>query len=346
MKKVIITLFVLLTVAFVFTMVYPYLRVRQFDTIKLEKEPDGIFCSRYTERLAVVTDGVLTIYDETGTGKVIDTDLYITSAFPIENSVWVIDDKKNLYEIYDKAGDADNVSEVILSEVKYFSCIPNGNELYCYCAINEDGDLYGWGYNGNYNLGIEGNGTFDTPVKIDYMKDCRKVYFTNGATYVLTNDAEVYEAGIGNYVEVKDENNCSQYVPEYMKRFTKVDELTGTQEIYEANNDAIAVVGDRLKIWCFGEYSQIDRSLSDEKHYKDLGIYCFSSGAMYALGLSEDGDVYYWGYDILNAPKNKGTPWVSKPTRIKEIENAEMIYAGCSTGYVKKGLDIIILKQE
>lgn len=329
-------------------MVYPNLKVRQFDTIKLEKEPDGICCSRYTDRLAVVTDGVLTIYDGTGTGKVIDTDLYITSAYPIEDSVWVIDDKKNLYEIYDKSGDADNVSEVILSEVKYFSCIPSGyNELYSYCAINEDGDLYGWGYNGNYNLGIEGNRTFDTPVKIDYMKDCRKVYFTNGATYVLTSDAEVYEAGIGNYVEVKDENNCSQYVPEYMKRFTKVDELTGTQEIYETNSDAIAVVGDRLKVWCFGEYSQIDRSLSDEKQYKDLGLYCFSAGGKYSLGLSEDGDVYYWGYDIINVSTKKCCPpWVSKPTRIKEIENAEMIYAGFTTGYVKKELDIIILKRE
>lgn len=65
---------------------------------------------------------------------------------------------------------------------------------------------------------------------------------------------------------------------------------------------------------------------------------------MLCLGMTGNGEIYYWGYDIMHSYKNKSDLMVNKVTKIPEIQNADMIYTGLSVGYVKKGLDIIILK--
>lgn len=59
--------------------------------------------------------------------------------------------------------------------------------------------------------------------------------------------------------------------------------------------------------------------------------------------MNEKGDVFYWGTDILGKTKSKDTPWIYTP--IEVIKNADNIYAAQNVGYVKKGLDIIILKR-
>ena len=313
---------------------------KRFDRIILEEEPDGIYSSPYTNKLAVVTDGRLDIFNEYGEVETVDTGIRVTFVFLLEDSMWVIDDKYNLYEMEYNTTSELSSEDIVLSEVKSFSCTPNEyNSLFSYGVVCESGDVYVWGCNKDYQFGIEGTDTIVTPYKIDYIHDIEQIDFGNGTTLLLSKDGSVYEAGVSK--QISEGNGEFSY--QYKKKFTKIDNLQSVKRIYNGSDKMVVLDNDDIEYWGYGCYEEGYQNETREQTFRNEGINILSFGSDYQMGMNQSGDVYYWGHDIINTPKDKSEPWVYEPTLV--IENADMIYAGKNVGYVKKKLEILILKE-
>ena len=312
---------------------------KRYNKIELPKEPDGIFTSIYTDRLAVVIDGKLTMYDETGRSRYIDTPFDISFAYPLEDSIYLVDTDGNLYELVYKFYTEIPISDVILTDVKYFTCTPNSiNSEASYGAITKDGDLYVWGSNKGYCLGVDGAETIEKPTRIKKIKDAKKIEFTGDTTMVLTETGYVYEAGCVNYESNKDEVTYN-----YRKEFVKLEDLYDVVDI-NTGYTKIIMWDDKIEYWsCYGyDFREEHKFMISygEKLFK-----CYAQSSKFCVTLDETGEVFCLGYDFAGVEhvNCKCITNFDEPQKITKVKNAEKVYAGASVAYVKAGNEIIIL---
>lgn len=245
---------------FVIPLILVGVNYTKYDCIILSKEPDGIFSSAYTNKLAVITDGQLRIYDENGKYRDIKTAFRVTYAYPLEDTAWLIDDNDNLYELNYKYTTETTVSEVVLQNIKSFFGTPRQ-----FAAIDNNGDLYVWGDNGQSLLGIDGEEYIEKPMKADYIKNVKKVAFGNLVTLLLTENGDVYEAGV-----YKFQDEVSADKPIYITSFTKIEVLSDITDIC-MGEDVFAVCNDKVVEWGYG-YVGLDNNMASFCHKEGLKI--------------------------------------------------------------------------
>jgi len=303
----------------------------------LENEPDVIFSSSFTNDLFVITDGELTVYDENGNSKKMLTTYKLKSIFPANDTIWVIDIENNLYSIDSKS----KKSTFVLSDVIDFSC-GSGS----YAAIIENGDLYVWGENTDYILGVGEKSNIEEPFLVSSVHNVKKVELRNRYALLLDEHGQVYECDLVDYK--KSEKDSS--TPGYVKEFQSIDELENIQNIISGyGNIAIKNTGE-IYYWFSGFKSNLKHPYVGD--LSEISAYCeranimdYSTGLMFYLGINGSGEVYYWGVDIITKATRKEEKIARYPTKIKQIKNAEAVYAGRNIGYVKKGKSIIVLKK-
>lgn len=312
----------------------------RYEKIELPQEPDGIFSSPYTNKLAVIMDGKLTMYDETGRSRYIDTPFDISFAYPLEDSIYLIDVDGNLYEMIYKFYTEVPISDVILKDVKDFTCVYSYNDdLFSYGAVTSQGDLYVWGSNKYGNLGLKNTGYIEEPIKLEYVSNIEKVIFTYDVSMLLTKDGKVYEAGtVDKYNEITQETKCV-----YLQEFTEIENIENVIDIS---------LGFYAKMFFYEtgiEYQFYKHNYFKEEVQKCLDI-CesiqlidVSQSIFFWVGITEEGQVYYWGRDVMNISNNPHF-FAMEPVKVKWIKNAEAVYAGETVAYVKKGNELIILK--
>lgn len=316
----------------------------KYSVITLDKEPKGIYSSPYNNNLAVVYDDRIVLYNEYGEMKEYDINLSITYMVPIDDYAWVVDDDKNMYKLTYVNDSELEISDAILTDIDTLEAT-----LDAFGAVTSGGELYVYGDNECGWLGIEGESYISKPTKIEYLNNVTKLVFSNGMSSVLTTRGEVYSAG---RINAYDQNN--RHYSEYIYEFTRDEALNDVQNIYGL--DYLYSICDDGNIVCSYGYSynesndkyifRTNDELSDKciKNHIDI----FSEGMKYTLGLNHKGEVYYWGYDFLFVPKNKGDDsfWITLPVRLTDLEGIEMIYGAEEVAYLKKGLDIYIIKKQ
>ncbi|MBE5945894.1 MAG: hypothetical protein E7259_02985 [Lachnospiraceae bacterium] len=314
----------------------------KYKKIELAKEPDGIFSSQYTNKLAVIIDGKLTMYDETGRSRYIDTPFDISLAYPLEDSIYLVDKEGNLYELNYKLYTETPISDIILTNVKYFSCAHNSNDnTVCCGAITENGELYVWGSNKGYCLGIDGPENIEIPTKIENIKDAKKIQFASETTMVLTETGYVYEAGC-----VSSESDGEDVIYNYQKEFVKLEELSDVTDI-NTGYSKIIMWDDKIEYWNSYGYDVREEHRFDIT-YGDTLFKCYSQSSLFCVTLDEEGKVYCLGYDFARVEhvNCKCITHFFEPQIITKIKNAEEVYAASSVAYVKAGNEIVVLKDK
>lgn len=336
MKKLFIILTCIATLLGILLLIINFSN-KKFMMFSLENEPDGIFSSSFTNDLFVITDGELTVYDENGNSKKMSTTYKLKSVFPANDIIWAIDIENNLYSIDSKS----KKSTFVLSDVIDFS---SGSGSYA--AIIENGDLYVWGENKDYILGVGEKSNIEEPILVSNIHKLKKVYL--GSTYSLLLDerGQVYECGLVDYKKSEKDS----HTPIYVKEFQSIDELENIRDIVLGYGNVAIKNTDEIYYWFSGFKSNKKNPYVGD--LSEISAYCeraniinYSSGLEFYLGISDNGEVYYWGWDIITKATRKEEKIAMYPTKIKQIKNAEAVYAGRNIGYVKKGKSIIVLKK-
>ncbi len=315
---------------------------RRYPTIKLEEEPKGIYTYSYDERLTVLYDDSIVIYDEYGksTEYIVDSDVVIADMYPVGDFAWVIDESKNLYKMSYLAEGKVQFSDIILVDI-----VDLAAEDDSFCAVTSDGELYVWGNNEYSSLGLKDIEYVDEPTKIDYISMVSQVVFVNSGTYVLKHNGTVFYSGWAcGY------NQNGEAYETNIEEYTLIEELHGIKEIY--GGYMFYAIDSDGNITCSSGYTYDDKNekynvefaeeISHECQSKNI---CkFSGGVKYSIGLSEEGFIYLWGVNYAKAPVDKsGHEYLYAPEKIPRIGKVDNAYGALSTIYAKKGLTIYII---
>ncbi|MBE5943816.1 MAG: hypothetical protein E7258_02740 [Lachnospiraceae bacterium] len=314
----------------------------RYPTITLKEEPKGIYTYSYDERLTVLYDDSIVIYDEYGneTEYEVDSDVVIADMYPVGDFAWVIDESKNLYKMSYLVEGKVQFSDVILMDIVDFTAVDDS-----FCAVTSDGELYVWGNNENCSLGIKNRECIDVPTKVDYMSDVVMVQINSGNTYVLKNDGTVYFSGqISVYDEIGE--GYSKSVEEYVQitELNNIKSIEGNYEIQVINNDNEVI--SVLYMEFYGGTKEYK-----PKYYEEASTLCneknvtnFSSSSQFTVGVTNEGVAYLWGANFIEGMKGKADmDKIVYPKKIPRLDTVDDVYAAFGVVYAKKGLTIYII---
>lgn len=284
----------------------------ELSSFSLEHEPDNIFASNVSDNLLVCIDGEIREYRPSGRYYTLDINAEIKSAYPGERTMtaWYIDTNDHLYHF-------EAIKEtLVLEDVKSFSVGAGG-----YAAVSGNGDVYFW------------NSESDKPLCIGNVPNAEKISlgYTYGYYYALVLDAEnqVYEC-----VFPDDESSSFE--------FKKIDELKSAKAIYSGYGSIAVTNSGEVRFWLdsFGsgrKSPNIDSPSNIERKCNELGLIKFSLAHSFDVGLSKNGEVYFWGEDHFRNPNDKSIKYVDSPERIRSIAEADDVFAGLRTIYIRSG---------
>ncbi len=332
-KKIKRTILILISIAIVVVVVLCLINKYTYKKIKFDQLPDATFSSQYSNKLATVINGKLVLYDENGNRTNIDTPFNVVFACPLEESIWVINDKNNLYEVsYSSV-----ISDVVLTNVAYINMAPNH-----YTAITMSGELYVWGENIGYRLGLDKEGYIDIPKRIDGIANAKETAISYGNTVVLLEDGTVYAAGEiyqKDYMEAVDN----------LTEFTLLNEMNGVEHLHNGGL-CISQMGNKFKSWSYlykdfdnNEYKAKEITSVDD-FFDDKEVICCAVASGFTTFLTAEGDIFYWGYDFLDTPDCKCDSYAMPCQKVPYIDDVDMIYAGSDVVYARKGNDMYIIK--
>ena len=135
-------------------------------------------------------------------------------------------------------------------------------------AITEDGDLYMWGDNSAYGLGIGENSdnskSYNTPQKVNGISDVSDVSICGSTTTAITSSGKVY--AWGNIYEYRDQ--MTHYTPEEVKNIEHISGQITKIQFSQAGYTALTENGD-LYAWY---YSDMDENYAGRNDSEDKTI--------------------------------------------------------------------------
>lgn len=218
----------------------------------------------------------------------------------------LIDLNRNLYE-FDI--DSNKLSDILLTNVDTVSSSPSR-----FSAITKDGKLYMWGKNTAGELGLDTNKDIEKPTLIDYVDDVKKVVTYSSYTFLLTENGDVYEAG------VISPDNISH-------KFLKVADFKNIKNIGQAGNENFVVCGDGTVYMSHHGFTDNTSHIVDEFTKKGIDTFPEYNYGFSHVGInSKNKKVYYWGKDILNWENIRDNKEIEIPAEIRGIRNYDGIY--------------------
>lgn len=337
-KIVLSTIILLIIVEIIAIIVFSKISFKKnIQSFMLPAKPQVISSNADTTGLAVVIDGQIYLYDANGDYKKINTDFNVSyisySGYDdgerFKGTSLIVDDKNNLYEYYHGAN---TVSDVILTDIA--SCSASWG---IYGAVTIDGKLYMWGNNEHGQLGVGKDTEYVTsPMLIDYVCDISEVACGFDYTLLKTTDGNVFETG---HISASDDEN--------LYRFTEVLELKNINSIYSRNGSVAIAEDGTVAYWHYGFHTSFEHPVIDinevNKVCNEDKITQFSLGSWFNLGLSKNGQVYYWNWDII---KKGYHDYVDKPTKVAGLKGCDGVYvSGRFVAYASKGRKVYVIRR-
>ncbi|OZG50417.1 InlB B-repeat-containing protein [Bombiscardovia coagulans] len=204
-------------------------------------------------------------------------------------------------------------------------------------AIDTDGNLYGWGYNSNGQVGNGAAGLepVGTPVRINTNIKFSNVSAGGWHSLAVSTDGEVYGWGLNTDGQVGNQSTAVQLTPTPIDRATNKEALTGVKFTSVSGGGWHSLALDTNgKVWAWGadKYNQLgDGSNISQWHpvrvKSDISFTKISAGQFHSIGLDTSGKAYAWGSnnygqlgDGTNTPRTTPTPVkVDSGTRFKDI---------------------------
>ncbi|MEE0763138.1 MAG: dockerin type I domain-containing protein [Acutalibacteraceae bacterium] len=197
-------------------------------------------------------------------------------------------------------------------------------------AITETGDLYIWGYNDEGQLGNGTNGDYYivTPTKI--MSNVKAVSLSDSHSAAITETGDLYMWGRNNYGQLGDGTTTDRYVPTKIMNNVKAVSLGGS------HSAAITETGD-LYTWGVNSFGQLGVGISGFDNGDSCrvtptkimsNIKAVSLEGSNSAAITEDGDLYMWGWNRQGQIGDGTTTDRYSPTKI--MNNVKAVSLGIS----------------
>ena len=223
------------------------------------------------------------------------------------------------YNNYGQVGNGTAVNQYtpvkVLSNVRSVSLEENTS-----AAVTEDGDLYCWGDN---SYGEVGNGTIEnqyTPVKV--LSNVRSVSLGPCVSAAITENGYLYCWGVNNSGEVGNGTIENQYTP------VKVLSNVRSVSLSLCVSAAITENGD---LYCWGDnyYGQVGNGTTPSqltppvKVLSNVRSVSLEENISASAAVTEDGDLYCWGYNYSGQVGNGNTE--NQYTPVKVLSNVRSV---------------------
>ena len=232
----------------------------------------------------------------------------------------------------------------VLDGVKSVSC---SYSSFTVSAITGNGDLYCWGYNGD---GQVGNGMTETqtiPEKV--LSDVKSVSCSSSTVSAITENGDLYCWGYNRYGQVGNGTTETQTTPE--KVLSDVKSVSYSCYFGSTYVSTISAITENGGLYCWGynEYGQVGNGTvgtTQTTPVKVLGnvksvsfppftysYYFRSSYVSTVSAITENGDLYCWGYNG-DGQVGNGTVGTTQTTPVKVLGNVKSVsyssYCFCS----------------
>ena len=136
-----------------------------------------------------------------------------------------------------KSPDGEGVLENIVA-------ISAGN--YHSIALDKDGNVYTWGYNGYGQLGLGNTTNTVLPVKVDDLEGIIKIEAGNYTSYVIDNNNHLWSTGYNYYGELGNGSTSNR------SKFTQIQTLENVSDVSASETNSTIVLLSDGTVWGFG----------------------------------------------------------------------------------------------
>ncbi|XP_028275745.1 RCC1 and BTB domain-containing protein 2 [Parambassis ranga] len=162
----------------------------------------------------------------------------------------------------------------------------------CSMAVLDNGEIYGWGYNCNGQLGLGNNGNQQTPCRIAALQGVNIVQVACGYahTLALTDEGFVYAWGANSYGQLGTGNKSNQALPTLIT--TDKERMVEVAACHTSHTSAAKTQSGQVLMWgqCRGQ-AVASPYLTHFSSTDDV-FACFATPAVTWHLLSVDGDDY------------------------------------------------------
>lgn len=162
----------------------------------------------------------------------------------------------------------------------------------CSMAVLDNGEIYGWGYNCNGQLGLGNNGNQQTPCRIAALHGINIVQVACGYahTLALTDEGFVYAWGANSYGQLGTGNKSNQSLPTLIN--TDKERMVEVAACHTSHTSAAKTQSGQVLMWgqCRGQ-AVASPHLTHFSSTDDV-FACFATPAVTWHLLSVDGDDY------------------------------------------------------
>jgi alpha-tubulin suppressor-like RCC1 family protein len=164
-------------------------------------------------------------------------------------------------------------------------------------ALKNNGEVWGWGYNGSGELGNGTNTNSSVPVQVTGLTGVIAVSCGNSFSIALKNDNTVWTWGSNLEGELGNGNNTGSYFPVQVIGLTNVKKIAGgTYHTLAMKNDG------SVWTWGFNLYGQLGNGTNTDSNIPVLvagltEITAIAGGYAHSLALTNSGVVWDWGYN-------------------------------------------------
>ncbi len=246
------------------------------------------------------------------------------------------------YNGYGEAGNGTTENQLtpvkVLSGVKSvtYSYTSSYTSYFSVSAITENGDLYCWGYNGN---GEAGNGTTEnqlTPVKV--LSGVKSVTYSYPASFsvsAITENGDLYCWGNNEYGQVGNGTTNKQLTP--------VKVLSGVKSVTHSYHSSFSVsaITENGDLYCWGDNGNgevgngtTENQLTPVKVLSGVKSVTYSSSSRVyysVLAITENGDLYCWGYNGYGEAGNGTTE--NQLTPVKVLSGVKSVTSSYYSSY-------------
>ena len=121
----------------------------------------------------------------------------------------------------------DQLTPIVIPELTNIKeIIPNTNGYGYFYAIDNNGNVYSWGYNGYGQLGLGSTSNQLIPAIIQGLPAVSQIVINEYTTYAINTEGDVYAWGLNDYGQVGNNTKITQRTPCKVRYLPKVKSIT------------------------------------------------------------------------------------------------------------------------